>query len=923
MTHGSGGRRRTAERLAVLAVLAAALACVLSACAEEAPQSAFAWHPCPDNALEFVGPVELNQQRVRPGDAFLCSLRFMNTSESRVDCDYRVFLHIETTEEDCQGIVFQDDHEPSPPTSWWEPGQVIDLGARVVEVPGDQEEGTFVLHAGLFYLKDEWRVLDSEATTITIDARAPLLADWVPAELAPEEVEARRAMLAERLPHQESVQTERWRFSVGSGRAAFQLEDRQSGALWTSNPLLERLGLAHLRRGEELVSAPIDSVERTSPDGDGLRIESRVRVPGHDAEVTLELLVTPVAEGAGLALSWHASAETDWVVDSVTLLDQALWTSESDGGYVVTPQWLGEIALAGGALPETRSYYSRDISMQMAGVVKQGSALLVSWTDHYAALTSHVAILDHPSVAGRTVRSLSLQLERDDPVLELYPLGRGDYVDIALAYRDVAERKGYRKTWGEKREEDPRVALQEGAPFFRLECLLPAAEEVAGEDGSEAGAQLLHTFEEVAACARHWREVLELDRALVLLGGWNHLGYDAGHPDVLPANPESGGTEGLAACAKEVRELGYLFGLHDNYQDIYSHSESWDPELLGHGEYGEMRAGGVWAGGQSWMMCTSVGLDFARRNLPRIARLVQPDFYFLDTTLTTPLQSCTHRDHPMSALEDQEYRRQLFDLALDEFGLLGLEGACEWAVPYAQFFEQILTHRTAHADKFTPVPIFSIVYGDCLNLLTRQADRLDPWDAKIFLDQVLYGEMPMYTVGDHRYWTEEDREPELSEAQARDPRYVFARGDRGWAQGLCTTDRLIKNTWEVVTWLHRAIADSPMTDHAFLRADRTAETSSFGEVRVTVNYSDEPLEVGSALLGQFGFLIEAPQYMAFHALRFGGIDYPTGACFTMRSLDDAPLVDSERVRVFHAFGDPTVRLPSQVATVERAEVIER
>jgi hypothetical protein len=235
----------------------------------------------------------------------------------------------------------------------------------------------------------------------------------------------------------------------------------------------------------------------------------------------------------------------------------------------------------------------------------------------------------------------------------------------------------------------------------------------------------------------------------------------------------------------------------------------------------------------------------------------------------------------------------------------------------------VLTHRTIHGETFTAVPILPIVYGDCINLLTINADRLDLWDADIFLDHLLYGEMPMYTVGAGRYWLDDEGGNLLSETQSRDPRFVFARADRGWGRNLGPTDRLIKNTWEVLSYLHRAIGDSPMTDHQFLRADRSAETTSFGEVRVTANYSAEKLRLGDEVLGRYGFLIESPEFIAFHALRFGGVDYSSGACFTLRSLDEQPLKSSRRIRVYHAFGDPRVRLPGEVTAVERESVVTR
>ena len=908
-------------------VVCALLAPALAACSEERAQSGAggpetARDSSPGFRPQLVG-LELSQDRVRPGDAFLCGLRFANRGETRAERDYRVFLHVESPEQACGKIAFQGDHEPDPPTSWWHPGELIDLGAQIIAVPPEQAEGVYAVHAGLFDLEDESRVLDSAPVRITVARDAALLEEWIPAALSESEARNRHGTLGARLIDRRSARTEYWELSVGVGRAAFELEDLRSGVLWTSTPLHDRLGMVHVRSGDDFRTVPIDHIDSVCEDGGGLRIATGIEVPGSDAELTLELLVDPVEGGTGLSLSWRAGREDGGIIDSVTLLDQAFWTSDIERGAVVLPQWLGELESAERALPSRREYYSNDISMQMAGVLKQGSALLFTWTDHGAVLTSHANIHDHPSIAGRAIRSVSLQLHREDPSVEIFPLGIGNYVDVARAYRPIAERRGYRATWSRKRSSDERVALMEGAPVFRLEGLVRIATGTLKDDHPDEDVECLHTFGEVASCARHWREELEIDRAQILLGGWNLHGYDSGHPDILPANPQCGGDEGLAECAASVRELGYLFGLHDNYQDIYPDSPSWDPELVGLDEEGEMRAGGLWAGGQSWMVCTSLQLGFARQNLPRVAELFRPDSYFLDTTLTTRLLSCTHPDHPMTPLQDREHRIELFNYARDTFGLVGLEGAREWAVPHAHFFEGLLTHRTVHGKAFTAVPIFPIVYGDCIDLLTMQGDRLDPWEAESFLDHLLYGEMPIYAVGPHRYWIDGGEEEMLAEEDARDPRFAFVRSDRGWGSGLCVTDRLIKNTWEVLSHLHRAIGDSPMTDHRFLREDRSAETSSFDDVRVTVNYSDEPLTVGEALLGRCGFVVESPRFVAFFALRFGGVDYPQGACFTMRSLDGEPLFESRRMRVFHAFGEPTVRLWDGLRDVEREAVLER
>ena len=67
-----------------------------------------------------------------------------------------------------------------------------------------------------------------------------------------------------------------------------------------------------------------------------------------------------------------------------------------------------------------------------------------------------------------------------------------------------------------------------------------------------------HTFAELSQVAQHWNDVLGFDRALMTLGGWIRMGFDNQYPDILPASPEAGGNEGLAALSTQVRDYGWL-----------------------------------------------------------------------------------------------------------------------------------------------------------------------------------------------------------------------------------------------------------------------------------------------------------------------------------------------------------------------------
>jgi len=75
------------------------------------------------------------------------------------------------------------------------------------------------------------------------------------------------------------------------------------------------------------------------------------------------------------------------------------------------------------------------------------------------------------------------------------------------------------------------------------------------------------------------------------------------------------------------------------------------------------------------------------------------------------------------------------------------------------------------------------------------------------------------------------------------------------------------------------------------------------------------------MLTTFGFVIQSPKFVAFHAASFNGLRYDDPPLFTLRSLDNHPLNSSRRIRVFHGFGDPRVKLGDNVRTVQKEETI--
>lgn len=75
------------------------------------------------------------------------------------------------------------------------------------------------------------------------------------------------------------------------------------------------------------------------------------------------------------------------------------------------------------------------------------------------------------------------------------------------------------------------------------------------------------------------------------------------------------------------------------------------------------------------------------------------------------------------------------------------------------------------------------------------------------------------------------------------------------------------------------------------------------------------------MLPPWGVVVESPRFAAFYARRWGGQAYPDGALFTLRSLDDRPLLNSRQVRIFHGFGPATLAWRGRTWTVPREQTI--
>ncbi len=662
----------------------------------------------------------------------------------------------------------------------------------------------------------------------------------------------------------------------------------------------------------------------------------------------LRVTVTPCCGGEAVELEWEAAP--GWSVREVHLLDEALSTTDRDGGAVLIPCRLGILVPAdsGKAFKERfDSYDYQGCHMLMWGVVKQGAAALISWDSPYveARISS---TLSRPGREGgiRQTLSTSMVLSQRARRLRIHLLGKGDGHTVAKAYRGEARRRGLLPL-GEGAASSGSANREKllGAANVKLwSCLTRRMNEASRRQES---VKVNWTFDQAAEIVRHLDEDLQLDRVLFTVGGWIRRGYDNQHPDLLPAAAELGGNEGLARLAGSVKSRGYLFCLHDNYQDIYRDAPSWDEDVIVKTPAGKLTTGGRWAGGRAYLVCSAEGLRLASRpaNLPAVREIAGADAYFIDTTTAAPLIECADPNHPTSRGDDLAWKRALCEYGRATFGVFGSECGREWAVGACDFFEGLTGvsgsfyhtwkgHPERHvAVGGVPWPLWELVYRRQVALYGKYGYDLHKAARYVLWHACIGRTLNHHSIPPGLYWKSKDATRFAEEPAPRGGRpdeALYTRAAGGWAEGMHIVDRFLKNTQEILGPLNELTAQRELAEHVFLSADRMVRRSVFGSegdpVTVIVNMGDEPAEVTvgrgrKVTLGPRGLVVQSSTFAAFVATRWGGLTYDGPAMFTVRSQDGRPISSSHRLRVFHGCGDNRIRLGGRVHRVDREAIV--
>ncbi len=389
--------------------------------------------------------------------------------------------------------------------------------------------------------------------------------------------------------------------------------------------------------------------------------------------------------------------------------------AEPGHGYTILPRMQGTLVPAGSPIQVwDGTVFERDAYMPMYGQVKDNSGYL--------------AIFDTPYDAKYVLRGEMVEpLFRTSLGYMAYPrkmlyrfMENCDYNDFAHSYRDYLAERGEIYTLAEKVALNPSVKNLFGAPIIHEGIAVHISPESQYYNKEDPAANDYHTtFDTRAEQLRSLRE-RGMDKGYIHLDGWGNHGYDNLHPDPFPPHEGAGGAAGMKRLSDTARELGYIFGIHDQYRDYYYDAPSFDINNACENIDGTHPFCSVWYGGPHSWLCATLAPEYVRRNYDEFERLgITIEGSYLDVFSVVFLDECFNPEHPMSRKQCADARNQCLDI-LTSRGIipsseetLGCMMKSQVLCHHAPYFTSNLGSSTAEAVG-VPIPLYNLVYHDCV-----------------------------------------------------------------------------------------------------------------------------------------------------------------------------------------------------------------
>ena len=399
-----------------------------------------------------------------------------------------------------------------------------------------------------------------------------------------------------------------------------------------------------------------------------------------------------------------------------------------------------------------------------------------------------------------------------------------DYNDLCKIYRNYVIEKGRFKSLAEKAVKTPSIDQLIGSAFLHkgIKTQVMTNSDFYDAENPDKNNHLT-PFSVRTEEIKKFHE-LGVEKLYLLLDGWAEPGYDNQHPDYLPACEKAGGWKAMKELSDTMHECGYLFGIHDQYRDYYYAAKTFDENFATRLADGTIPSHARWAGGPQTYLCATQAPFYVKRNFTEIMdNGIKLDCAYLDVFTCNEGDECSHPWHKMTRRECYEYRNACFEYLLSKGILPSSEEVNDWAIPSLVFCHyapyDFMLDRPGSPKKGIPVPLFNLVYHDCL---------IEPWmmdkvseEEDYMLYAVLNGGAP-YLVRDGAY----------------------QNTDGSFAGGVeITIEDQIKRC-KVVSDLHEKVAKCEMVRHEMVDGNPEVQRTTFADgTVVTVDFQAQTYQI--------------------------------------------------------------------------------
>lgn len=719
------------------------------------------------------------------------------------------------------------------------------------------------------------------------------------------------------------IESEVLQVAVSKADGSWKIMHKPARTLWISEERFCKLELYNLKSKEtQILKANNFKWIRKVDDSIILVYE-----PLNDIKITFKIELT---DNETVRFSYQTeSINPEWKIHSVDIFDEA--PKVIGDGYAVAPIGMGyaipttaniKFETDGTYVPSVFTFVEGGYFMRFLGLVKGASnigegvsAAVITWHSPDVSIA-----LRTEKVGGQSGLVPTITLTNNAKEASIHFIEKGNFVDIAKYYRGLVMKEGLFVSLEDKIRENPDLKKLIGTVHFLPLCKFGMSEKVDPKGAPEwyrrafnldlkpGSSIVLFTFEEVAKVAEHLKNEVKIDRAYFNIFGWMNGGHDMYYPDYLPADMELGGNKGLIAASNKIRSLGYLFSLYINPILQFEEAASTSPKDAVTFADGKKYYFSFYAGGPSYVVCPSRVIKYIEKVIPDMKHFFSPSVSYLDYVMAVPLLRCHNPKHPLTRDETIKHHKRIIEYFKSRLAdIAAAETPYEYVIPVLDLFYGWLNFEQRPG--LIRIPLTELVYRECgvfstwMGKMARVSDETPHFYINVNLvDFISVGRTASLYLPPHLYY-ERKGTPEVEN--------IYGKAEGGWPQSLCSTDRLIKNAYEVTSPLYEVTFNTEMTNFEFLTPDyKVCKTTFKDGTVIVVNRSDEELDFNynGIIIPRHGFIVENPMFIAFCAKNYNGIKYSSPTLFTIRSLDNKRIENSKNLMIYHGFGDTIIAI---------------